>query len=206
VVKTGQRPRPAGHSESTATSTGPLIRAVDRQLAESEQILAENTIDLDSQRGTAAQKAVRKRRRLAALNADHAAPRARQDELEHLLLTAPATGWVEAVAKARYLLTLFAQTPAAEDPRRATLITDVFADFKRLLADPKHSPVAGDPGLAPASPVQRRIAMAKGQQRGTREAKKPKKEKPKAAATAHASFGVNPLKSTGAKDERGKKK
>ena len=39
------------------------------------------------------------------------------------------------MAKARYLLILFAQTPAAEDPRRATLITDVFADFKRLLAE-----------------------------------------------------------------------
>jgi hypothetical protein len=38
----------------------------------------------------------------------------------------------------------FAQTPAAEDPRRATLIADVFADFKRLLAESKHPPAAGD--------------------------------------------------------------
>jgi hypothetical protein len=48
--------------------------------------------------------------------------------------------------------------------------------------------------------------MAKGQQRGNREAKKPKKEKPKVAATAQASFGLNPLKSAGAKADRGKKK
>jgi hypothetical protein len=48
--------------------------------------------------------------------------------------------------------------------------------------------------------------MAKGQQRGNREAKKPKKEKPKIAATAQASFGLTPLKSTGAQDDRGKKK
>jgi hypothetical protein len=48
--------------------------------------------------------------------------------------------------------------------------------------------------------------MAKGQQRGNREAKKPKKEKPKVAATAQASFGLSPLKSMGAKDDRGKKK
>ena len=48
--------------------------------------------------------------------------------------------------------------------------------------------------------------MAKGQQRGNREAKKPKKEKPKVAATAQVSFRLNPLKSTGAKDDQGKTK
>jgi hypothetical protein len=57
-----------------------------------------------------------------------------------------------------------------------------------------------------ASLIQRRIAMAKGQQRGNREAKKPKKEKPKVAATAQVSFRLNPLKSTGAKDDQGKTK
>ncbi len=105
------------------------------------------------------------------------------------------------MGKARYLLILFAQTAATT---RARLIGDVFADFERLLAEPKCSPVADDAGLVPAS--QRRIAMAKGQQRSNREAKKPKKEKPKVAATAHVPLGLNPLKSTGAKDERGKKK
>jgi len=144
------------------------------------------------------------RRQLAA--ADAAAPQARQEELETLLLATPATGWVEAVAKARYLLTLFARSPAGEDPRWASLIADVFADFERLLAEQKRSPVAGGAWLAPASLVQRRIAMAKGQQRGNREAKKPKKEKPKVAATAQTSFGLTPPKSTGAKDDRGKKK
>jgi hypothetical protein len=176
----------------------------------------------------AAQKATGMRRQLAAADADHAALRARQEDLEHLLLAAvdanravprgrqedledlflaaPATGWVEAVAKARYLLILFAQSKAAEDLRRARLIADVFADFERLLAAPKRSSVARDAWLAPASLIQRRIAMAKGQQRGNREAKKPKKEKPKVAATAQASFGLNPPKSAGAKDDRGKKK
>jgi hypothetical protein len=48
--------------------------------------------------------------------------------------------------------------------------------------------------------------MTKGQRRGNREAKKPKKEKPKVAATAQASFGFNPLKSMGVKDDQGKKK
>jgi hypothetical protein len=78
----------------------------------------EDTIDLDGRRGMAAQKAMR--RQLAAVDAAHAA-RMRQEELD-ILLAAPATDWVEAVAKARYLLILFAQSPAAEDPRRATLI------------------------------------------------------------------------------------
>jgi hypothetical protein len=59
--------------------------------------LAEDTIDLDGRRGMAAQKATRMRRQLAAVDADHAALRARQEELEHLLLAAPATDWVEAL-------------------------------------------------------------------------------------------------------------
>src|SRR6202048_2735880 len=152
----------------------------------------------------AAQKATGMRRQLAAVDAAHAALRMGQEELD-ILLAAPPPGGGEAVAKARYLLILFAQTPAAEDPRRATLIADVFADFKRLLAEPKHPPLAADAGLAPASLVRRRIAMAKGQQRGNREAKKPKKENPKVAASAQA-FGLNPPKSTGAKEDRGKRK
>ncbi|MGC2224053.1 MAG: hypothetical protein WA624_17755 [Methylocella sp.] len=168
--------------------------------------MAEDPIDLDGRRGLAAQKATRLRRQLAAAGADRALPQARQEELENLFLAVPATGWVEAVTKARYLLVLFAQSPAGEEPRRARLIADVFADFERLLAGSKNPRAAGDAWLAPASLVQGRIAMAKGQQRGNREAKKPKKEKPKVAATAQASFGVNPSKSTGAKDDRSKKK
>ncbi|MGH6838276.1 MAG: hypothetical protein ACREDT_05675 [Methylocella sp.] len=146
------------------------------------------------------------RRRRAAADARHAELRAHQEELDDLLLAAPATAWVEAVAKARYLLVLLAQTPAAEDLRRAKLIADVFADFERLLAEPKNPPVAGDAWLAQASLIRKRIAMAKGQQRGNREAKKPKKEKPKVAAVAQAPFGLNPQKSAGAKDDRSKKK
>lgn len=168
--------------------------------------MTEDTIDLDSWRGAGAQKAARTRRQRAAAGTGDAALRARQEELDHLLLAAPAIGWVEAVAKARYLLILLAQTPAAEDLGRARLIADVFADFERLLAGLQHPPFAGDAGLAQTSHIQRRIAMAKGQQRGNREAKKPKKEKPKVAAAAQAQFGFNPQKSTGAKDDRSKKK
>ena len=126
------------------------FRPVGLQPAGSEQILVEDTIDLDGRRGMAAQKATGMRRQFAAVDAAHAALRMGQEELD-ILLAAPATGWGEAVAKARYLLILFAQTPAAEDPRRATLIADVFADFERLLAESKHSPGAGDAGLAPST-------------------------------------------------------
>jgi hypothetical protein len=118
------------------------FRPVDLEPAVSEQILVGDTIDLDGRRGMAAQKATRLRRQLSMVYAADAA--LRQEELDILLAAAPATGWGEAVAKARYLLILFAQTPAAEDPRRATLIADVFADFKRLLAESKHPPAAGD--------------------------------------------------------------
>ena len=149
MVKTGQRRARRGVLVNARLR--PLgFRPVDLQPAESGQILAEHTIDLDGRRGMAAQKATRMRRQLAAVEADHAAPRMRQEELD-ILLAAPATCWGEAVAKARYLLILFAQTPAAEDPRRATLIADVFADFERLLAESKHSPGAGDARLAPST-------------------------------------------------------
>jgi hypothetical protein len=123
-----------GQSALVIARQRPLgFRPVDLEPAESEQILVGGTIDLDGRRGMAAQKATRMRRQLSMVYAADAT--LRQEELDILLAAAPATGWGEAVAKARYLLILFAQTPAAEDPRRATLIADVFADFKRLLAE-----------------------------------------------------------------------
>ncbi|MGH6842214.1 MAG: hypothetical protein ACREDV_09015 [Methylocella sp.] len=170
------------------------------------EILAEDPVDLDRRRGAAAQKLVNMRRQRAAADARHGELRVRQMDLEDLLLAAPSSGWVDAVTKARYLLVLLAQTPAAEDLRRAKLIADVFDDFERLLAETKSPPSAGDPGLAPASFMQKRIAMAKGQLRSNREAKKPKKEKPKAAAATQASFGFNPQKTAAANDDRIKKK
>jgi len=82
-------------------------------------------------------------------------------------------------SRARYLLTIFAHTPAAEVPRRVRLITDFSADVARLLAELKHPRVAGDARRATASIISNRIAIAKGQQHGNREAKKPQKQKPK---------------------------
>ena len=97
--------------------------------------MANRTTDLDAHRGMAAQKATEIRRRRVEVESDQAALRARQQELERFLLAAPAEGWPEAIEKARYLLGLFADTPAAEDPRRQTLIASVLADFERLLQE-----------------------------------------------------------------------
>jgi hypothetical protein len=80
----------------------------------------------------AAQRATELRRRLAEVEADAKVLRGRQDELETHLMAASAETWLDACAKARYLLDLFAKTPAAQDPRRQKLIADVIEDFRRL--------------------------------------------------------------------------
>jgi hypothetical protein len=49
-------------------------------------------------------------------------------------VAAPAADWLEAAEKARYLLSLFAATQAAQDPRRQKLIASVLSDFERLSA------------------------------------------------------------------------
>ena len=97
--------------------------------------MTDQTIDLDEHRGMAAQKATELRRLRIGVQSDQAALKARQDTLEKMLLALPAAGWPEAVEKARYLLTLFGETPAGEDPRRQRLIADVLADFERLLGE-----------------------------------------------------------------------
>jgi hypothetical protein len=95
-------------------------------------IMTDKTIDLDRHRGMAAQKATELRRLLAEVEANETALRLRQNELETHLMAAPAANWHEAAEKARYLLSLFAATLAAQDPRRKKLIAAVLADFDRL--------------------------------------------------------------------------
>jgi hypothetical protein len=58
--------------------------------------------------------------------------RIRQQALEEQLLATPALTWEDAADKARYLLSLFAGSPAAQDPRRQMLIARVLEDFMRL--------------------------------------------------------------------------
>ena len=94
--------------------------------------MTDKTIDLDAHRGMAAQKATDIRRLLAEVEANERALRLRQDELESHLVAAPAANWHEAAEKARYLLNLFANSLAAQDPRRQKLIVAVLSDFERL--------------------------------------------------------------------------
>lgn len=81
----------------------------------------------------AAQKATELRRLVSEVAAERLRLKARQDELEKYLVAAPAANWSEAAEKARYLLTLFAATAEAQDPRRKTLIANLLDDFERLL-------------------------------------------------------------------------
>jgi len=57
--------------------------------------------------------------------------------LEEQLLATPADTWADAADKARYLLSLFASSPAAQDPRRQMLIARVLEDFVRLSSSEK---------------------------------------------------------------------
>ncbi|MGL4285383.1 MAG: hypothetical protein ACRCVA_03510 [Phreatobacter sp.] len=100
--------------------------------------MVEKTTDLDGRRGMAAQKATELRRLRIEVENDQAALRGRQAALEKSLAAAPAGGWPEAAEKARYLIGLFAETLAAEDPRRQLLIKSLYADFDRLLAAQGH--------------------------------------------------------------------
>jgi len=97
--------------------------------------MTDKTIDLDQHRGMAAQKATGLRRLLSEVEANERTLRLRQAELETHLVAAPAGSWQEAAEKARYLLNLFANTPAAQDPRRQKLIAAVLDDFERLARD-----------------------------------------------------------------------
>jgi hypothetical protein len=97
--------------------------------------MTDKAIELDQHRGMAAQKATDLRRMLADVEANEAALRVRQEELESHLVAAPATNWREAAEKARYLLNLLAGTLTSQDPRRQTLIAAVLADFDRLAGE-----------------------------------------------------------------------
>jgi hypothetical protein len=94
--------------------------------------MTKQTIELDMRRGMAAQKATELRRLMSEVAANEELLRNRQKELEEQLLATPATTWADAADKARYLLSLYASSPAAQDPRRQMLIARVLEDFVRL--------------------------------------------------------------------------
>lgn len=94
--------------------------------------MTDKPINLDEHRGMTAQKDTEIRRDQQGVQADQVALRAHQAELETFLFAAPAATWLEAAAKARYLLELFAATPDAQNPRRQKLIAGALEDLTRL--------------------------------------------------------------------------
>ena len=108
--------------------------------------MTDRTVNLDQHRGLAAQKATELRRLLTEIEANETLLRSRQTALEEQLLADPAMSWEEAADKARYLLSLFATSPTAQDPRRQLLIARVLEDFIRLSTPRSESDsVAGTP-------------------------------------------------------------
>ena len=103
--------------------------------------MTDKTVNLDQHRGMAAQKATEARRLLAEVRANEKTLRERRDELEAHLLAAPAASWSDAAEKAHYLLSLFAETPQGQDPRRQTLIAAVLEDFARLSGADNNPPL-----------------------------------------------------------------
>jgi hypothetical protein len=96
--------------------------------------LADEPTDLDKHRGLMAQKETEQRRNQQQIQSDQSGLKARHEELENHLSASPARNWAEVAEKTRYLLSLFAHTPEAIDPRRRMLIQAVLDDFDHLLA------------------------------------------------------------------------
>ena len=104
-----------------------------RHIEKRYETMTDEPVDLDEHRGMAAQIATDiRRQRLHEFQADQAALRRRQEELEKLLLAAPAETWPEAAAKAQYLIQLFSATPEAQNPRYKELITHALDDLTKL--------------------------------------------------------------------------
>ncbi len=102
-------------------------------------------VDLDRHRDSDARKAINSRRErlshcLQRFQADQTNMQRRQEELENQFLAAPAETWSEAVAKAKYVLQLFAASAKAQTPRRRELIAQVQDDLTRLAGRAKDSP------------------------------------------------------------------
>jgi hypothetical protein len=106
--------------------------------------MVDQPIALDERRGLAEQRATDIRRRFAEVQADQVTLRQRREELEKLLVVAPAANWREVAEKARYLIAILAQTSAGREPRRSKIIDSVLEDFDRLAAEAGEAPAEND--------------------------------------------------------------
>lgn len=100
--------------------------------------MTDDPVDLDKHRRSVAKRATKDLcQQLQEFQGDQAGLRQRQDELEMLLIAAPAQTWPEAASKVRYLLQLFADTTEAQSPRRKQLIAQALVDIERLCDEAK---------------------------------------------------------------------
>ena len=97
--------------------------------------VSDEPLNLDKHRGKAAQRATDIRRALAEMESNARDLRERQSVLEKDLLLIPATSWLEAAAKARYVLNLYAAGLGPADTRHRDLVAAILADFARLSSD-----------------------------------------------------------------------
>ena len=97
--------------------------------------VSDEPLNLDKHRGNAAQRATDIRRALAEMENNARDLRERQGVLEKDLLLIPATSWLEAAAKARYVLNLYAAGLGPADTRHRDLVAAILADFARLSSD-----------------------------------------------------------------------
>ena len=95
----------------------------------------DNPVELDRHRGMAAQKATDIRRILADVETNAKLLRDHQGAVEIQLLAVPAASWIEAAAKARYVLNLYAARLAPADTHHHDLVAAVLADFARLAGE-----------------------------------------------------------------------
>ena len=97
--------------------------------------MSEDPIELDKHRGMAAQKATDIRRVVTEIEANAKLLRDRQGAVEMQILAVPATLVSEAVAKARYVLNLYAAGLAPTDAHHRDLVAAVLADLTRLAGE-----------------------------------------------------------------------
>ncbi len=94
----------------------------------------DDPIDLDGHRSSAGKIATDIRRHaMQQFETDRTALQRRQEELEAQLLATPAETWIEAAAKAQYLIRQYATTADAQDERRKKLVERALGDLARLI-------------------------------------------------------------------------
>ena len=93
-------------------------------------------VDLDTRRSAGNLMAADIRRHsLRDFEADQSDLRKRQEELEAQLLAEPARTWVEAAARAQYLIRRYAETAEAQDARKQKLVARALGDLARLMEE-----------------------------------------------------------------------